>query len=117
MDPIKLNARDVPNILRTGYTGRKLKLVTATEVIIPEDANVWDGGSKTSYKAIRLENGAQLTLGDHSAPWDNDRKDMRIIIQPGFVVVMHVIFQGKDLGLTFYTHPDNVAKFLPRRKW
>jgi hypothetical protein len=47
-----------------------------------------------------------------TAPW-GDRKDRKIDLKPGYLVICHTIFCGKDLGLTFFVHPDNAAKLLP----
>jgi len=81
---------------------------------IPADAGLWSGGTRSTYSAIVLETGQAATVSDNmSAPWDATRKEQRIALKPGFAVVEHSIFCGKDMGLTFYVHPDNAAKLLP----
>jgi hypothetical protein len=111
-DSIKLSGKEVPKYLRGSYTGRKFHVEVVTEVTIPSDANVWGGGSRDSYTAIRLADGATVTLGSNEAPWSPQRQDKVIALQPDYAVVRHSIFCGKDTGLTFFVHPANAGKFL-----
>src|SRR5690348_9548734 len=109
----KISAKLVPNKLRGEYKGRKFRVKVCESVTIPADANLWAGGSREKYWAIRLEDGAQVTLGSTSAPWDAHRQDRAVKLVPGIAVVMHSFFQGQDMGLTYYLHPENAGKFLP----
>ena len=53
-------------------------------------------------------------MSSDAAPWDKERShDQTVALSPSFVVVSHSIFQGKDMGLTFYVHPAVAAKMLP----
>jgi len=36
-----------------------------------------------------------------------------VVVVPGFVIVEHSIFCGKDMGLTFYVNPADIVKLLP----
>lgn len=111
---IKLTPKQVPTELRGTYTGRKFKAEVCETMIIPADAGLWDGGSKDSYTGIDLETGKQAVFpGETLVPWDEHRSDKVVIMHPGFAVVRHTIFCGKDLGLTYYIHPENAGKFLP----
>jgi hypothetical protein len=110
---ITLKGVDVPRVLKAGYAGRKFKLNILREFDVPVDANLWSGGSRETYRAIRLIDGAEIKLGSTSAPWSRDREEKRILIEPGIVIVQHSYDCGKDMGLTFFVHPDNVVKFLP----
>ena len=112
MDPIKLKSRDVPKHLRGQYTGRKFSIQGVTQVTIPSDANVWGGGSRARYYAIRLSDGAEVILGSSAAPWDPIRKDKTITMTPDIAIVRHSIFQGHDMGLEFHVHPANLPAFL-----
>lgn len=112
-DPsIKVSAKDIPKHLRSGYKGRKFYVRAVREVEIPADANVWGGGSREQFYAIRLEDGAAITLGSVDAPWSLTRKDSVVLLVQGIAVVRHSIFQGVDTGLTFFIHPDNLPKFI-----
>lgn len=108
-----LEKNQVPQHLRGDYSGNKFRAESCTEVTIPMDAGLWSGGSRETYRHVRLSDGAMVDAVNHNeAPWGN-RKERTIKLEPGFCVVKHIIFCGKDLGLAFYVHPDDVAKILP----
>jgi hypothetical protein len=114
LNRIYLDPKMVPQHLRGSYNGKQFKAVVCTEHTIPADAGTWSGGSRDTYTAINFETGQQVTVSDHySAPWDSSRKDRRVKLEPGFCLVEHSMFCGKDMGLTFYIHPDNATKMLP----
>lgn len=112
-DPIKLTAAQLPSWLKgfNGYRGRKYKAETRTVVTIPATAGLWDGGSRTEYFVVRMEDGAAHRDSMHDRYLDG-RRDIRVDLQPGFCVVTHSIFCGKDCGLTVYVHPENMPKLL-----
>ena len=112
-DTIHLDPAMVPSALRAGYSGKHFKARVVESVTVPSYAGNWDGGSRDTYTLINLETGQEVAASDNvSAPWDK-RSDRLIVLRPGFAVVEHSIFCGKDMGLTFYVHPDNAAKLLP----
>lgn len=114
MNAIYLDPNMIPATLRSGYNGKKFKAVVCTETTIPADAGLWSGGTRDTYQLIHLETGRAVTASDNmSSPWNAARKDQTITLEPGFIVVEHSTFCGKDMGLTFYVHPDNAAKLLP----
>jgi hypothetical protein len=111
---IYLDAKMIPAHLRGSYNGNKFKAYVCTEMTIPSDAGLWSGGSRDTYSAINFSTGEIVPFpGQQSAPWDSSRADRKVTLEPGFAVVEHTIFSGKDLGLTFYLHPDNATKLLP----
>lgn len=111
---IHLEPAMVPASLRGQYSGKTFKAMVCTETTIPADAGLWSGGTRELYHAIDLSTGAQVIIpGQDSIPWNGARRDRTIRIQPGFALVTHSMFCGKDMGLTFYVHPDNAAKLLP----
>ena len=108
-----LEPSQVPAHLKGGYTGRKFKVQVCETMTIPADAGVWGGGSRETYHVMRLATGESAAAVNHNAaPWSG-RSDRTVDLKDGFVVVEHSIFCGKDMGLTFYVHPDNAAKLLP----
>ena len=114
MTAIYLDPAMVPASLRGSYTGKKFKAVVCTEMTVPSDAGIWGGGSRDKYFAICFETGEHVAFpGQQSAPWDASRQDRVVKLESGFAVVCHSLFCGKDMGLTFYVHPDNAAKLLP----
>ena len=114
MNAIYLEAAMIPAQLRGNYTGKKFKAVVVTEVTVRSDSGVWSGGSRDTFQLIELATGRAVSVSDNmSAPWDPSRKDRTIPLKPGFAAVEHSLFCGKDMGLTFYVHPDNAAALLP----
>ena len=111
---LHLEKHQVPEALRRGYNGTKFRAEACEQVYIPSDAGLWSGGSRTLYSAIELTSGREVRLPDQElAPWDKERSEKRIPLKPGFAIVRHQMFCGKDMGLTFFVHPEDVAKLLP----
>jgi hypothetical protein len=111
---IYLEPDKVPLHLRGGYTGKKFAVEVTEIAFIPADAGTWSGGTRDTYRAIRLSDGAGVKLTDTvSAPWDDCRKDQRFVLTPGLAIVRHTMFCGKDMGLTFYLNPSDAAPMLP----
>jgi len=103
----------IPAQLRGDYTGKKFKAISCETMTVPASAGLWSGGSRDYYKAIELATGKAIPLeGQSLAPWDN-RSANTITLKPGYAIIEHTIFCGKDLGLTFYMHPENIAALLP----
>jgi len=114
MNTIHLEPNDVPAILKGAYNGKKFQLVVCETVSIPADAGLWSGGSRNSYSAIDLNTGEVSPLSfSHTSPWNAERHNADVALSPGKAVIEHSMFQGKDMGLRFYIHPDNATKFLP----
>lgn len=112
---IKLTATLLPKNFRTinGYKGRTWRAEIKTEVTIPSDAGLWSGGSRDQFFYLRLADGATVMASSKAAPWSMERADNTVKLTPGFALVEHTIAYGKDLGLRFYIHPEDVAKLLP----
>jgi hypothetical protein len=111
---IYLDRNDVPQQLRAHYSGRKFRAYIVESVTVPADSGTWSGGSRSVYFGVRLDTGERVKLSDtFSAPWDEGRQDVTLELRPGVAVVEHSIFQGKDMGLEFYIHPESAAKLLP----
>lgn len=109
-----LEKNQVPASLRGSYSGSKFRAEPCETVVIPSDAGLWDGGSRTVFTAIELNSGRVVALpGQQSAPWDANRIERKVELKPGFAIVAHRMFRGNDLGLTFYVHPLDVAALLP----
>ena len=111
---VHIDTKQIPAHLRGSYTGRKFKAIATDTVHIPASSGLWDGGSRDVHYAIALEDGRRVQLSDTtSAPWDNTRRGQTITLKPGFAIVEHSIFCGKDFGLTFHIHPQNIQALLP----
>jgi hypothetical protein len=114
MTTVHLDPNQVPAHLKAGYSGKHLKARVCERVTVPMTAGLWDGGSRDTYRVVRLSDGAEISPVDESAaPWDRSRSAREIALEPGFCVVEHSIFRGKDLGLTFHMHPQDATRMLP----
>jgi hypothetical protein len=114
MTTIYLEGRDIPASLRGDYKGNKFSVVVCETVTIPMDAGLWSGGSRNSYCGVDMVTGERSSVPfAHTSPWNGERKDIEVKLEPGKAVVESIMFQGKDLGLRIYLHPDNATKLLP----
>ena len=113
MTTIYLEPNQVPAHLRGNYTGKKFQVEITDSVRLYN--TYWSGGSRNTYTVTSLIDGASKSVGANStAPQFGPCSDgAKLPVLPGFAVIEHSIFCGKDMGLTFYIHPDNAAKFLP----
>lgn len=113
MTTIHLDPAMVPASMRGSYGGKTFKASVCEQVTIPADAGLWSGGSRDTYTMIELVSGRTVPFpGQNEAPWGS-RSERRVALEPGYTVVCHSMFCGKDMGLTFYVHADNAAKLLP----
>lgn len=114
MQMIHLEPSQVPAHLKAGYTGKTFRARVCESLTISAEAGLWSGGSRETYQAIELATGRAVPASDDmSAPWSDSRKERTITLRSGFAVVASIMFKGKDLGLTFYVHPDDAIKLLP----
>lgn len=114
MATIYLESRDIPAALRGDYKGNKFSVVICETVTIPADAGLWEGGSRNSYHGIDMLTGERFELSfSQTSPWNEARRNAEVKLVPGRAVIEEIMFQGKDLGLRIYLHPDNAAKLLP----
>ena len=110
-----LNRKDIPAYLLGHYEGNKLKAEPCTSVTIQSDAGLWSGGSRERYIAVELISGKMIALPDQdSAPWDSNRTTREIPLKPGFAILRTSVFCGKNMGLTYYIHPDDIVKLVPK---
>lgn len=110
---IALEVNQVPAALRGAYNGRKFEAVLTDSVHLTQ--TYWSGGSRSTYRAVRLADGRAESLPGNPNPpqFGGNMEGQTIPLSPGFAIIEHSIFMGKDMGLTFYIHPDNAGKFLP----
>ena len=114
MNTIYLDAKDVPAYLRGGYTGNRFKAVVSDSISVPMDAGLWEGGSRETYSFVELATGRSVdSPAQRSAPWSKERQEFNSPLPAGIAMVVHSMFCGKDMGLTFHVHPDSAAKLLP----
>lgn len=89
------------------YTGRKFRYEICNKSM--DLVSYWSGGSCNYYKIIDLTNDRILEIPQNGSGFERIKPLNNIQAPaPGFVVVKHSIFCGKDCGLTIYIHPENV---------
>lgn len=96
------------------YNGRKYRL-TVTDTPLTSMLSYWSGGSRDYWVIVDLATMRAATVPENGSGFvpDLNNVESAMLPRPGFAVVCHSIFCGKDTGLTFYLHPDNAEKFLP----
>lgn len=109
---IHVNRNALPAFLQSvhGYAGRRFQIESATSVNV--SGNYWDGGSRNYWGAVELATGREAQL-QTANPLAGQGRPFETAVPVGVVVWEHTIFCGKDLGVTFYVHPDNLARLLP----
>ena len=116
---IYLEKKEVPAQLQGlfGYNGKKYEVEVREDYTINSQAGTWSGGSRDQFRLVELETGKEVDAINHGlAPWNNARQDVKIPLLKGLALVRHTIFCGKDMGLTFYLHPENASKMLPEKQ-
>lgn len=91
------------------YAGRKFKLNNYGSVNL---ASYWSGGSRDYFVVLSLDNGRALPVPQNGTMFDGPNFE-RFDIPPGYLVVEHSIFNGRDSGITFYVNPETSLGFLP----
>ena len=104
MDYIHADPKNVPPALLNGYTGRKVKISICQTIHISFDAGQWHGGSRSNYWIVQISTGRTTPA----------LADTKIKLEPGFAVVRHSIFCGKDMGVTIYALAADIAPMLPK---
>lgn len=67
--------------------------------------NYWDGGTRSYYVAIRIEDGAVADFGTDN-PFHQSAHEP-VDLPSGVLLIEHVIFCGKDLGLRIWARQDD----------
>ncbi len=113
----ELDPREVPAVLLRAfpsYRGRTFRARVAESIDLTDA--YWDGGSRTTYRAVHLPSGRVTDPPRAVADppqFGGPRGVVTSPILPDWCIVGHVIFCGKDHGLEFTVHPSAVAALLP----
>ena len=74
----------------------------------------WSGGSRDYYQLVSVESLKTIPIPENGTPFSNGGQILTISELPqGAALVQHTIFSGKDLGITVYVRPENLAPLLP----
>lgn len=99
-----------------GYNrGRKFRLRPATHVTL--SGTYWDGGSRSKWWFFDLATSRLVSVPQWDPPqFGGPRAAPSGDLPPGIVAVEWAIFCGKDVGLTIYARPEDMARALPAAK-
>lgn len=105
----KLAGKDIPKAWKATfpqYKGRTFSLRVSETVDMGN--GYWSGGSRSTYRAVNLQTGAienASTVLRNPFAGGADPALCAVPLNPAYVVVEHVVFCGKDMGLRFHVHP------------
>lgn len=113
MNKIEVSFKEVSSLIQKAFPGAKSRRtvkIDSREVYRVSD--YWDGGSRNYAMFINLSNGTVMSSSD--IPQENIQKAANpfnlpicsVTLTPGFIVVEHTIFCGKDLGYRIYCSPE-----------
>lgn len=91
-----------------GYKKRHATIEVTTKVYF--NNTFWDGGSKNTYKAVKLDSGEVASLLVGSSPWNAVAEGTTVELTPGVAIVEQSCFLGKDMPLRIHLHPDNLSE-------
>lgn len=108
----KVSAKEVQWLTRSAFPTRKREVRIVVTEHVTFHGTFWDGGSKNEFVAIKLASGNTATLEVGSSPWTAIAEGKTVELQPGFAIVEHSVFCGKEMPLTVYLHPSNITEKL-----
>jgi len=110
---IEVSFKEVASLIQRAFPGAKSRrTVKIAPMSIYHVADYWDGGSRDECKFIELS--TMTVLGTSNIPTEMRQKIANpfnlpicdVILKPGFIVIEHVWFCGKDMGYRIYCSPD-----------
>jgi hypothetical protein len=94
------------------YRGRKYKLDNSDHPV--STTSYWGCGSRDYFVALDLATNRILPIPQNGTPFDGGPiAPNGVEVPPGYMIVEHSIFCGKDMGITFHVNPQTALKFLP----
>lgn len=117
-DRIEVPFSSVKPIVQAAYPGAKSRRTVKVEVRSSYRVwNFWDGGSRTYSVFLRLKDLRSVSSEDmpkearqtQANPFGLAIGKEEVALAPGFCVVEHVIFCGKDLGYRIVICPETLA--------
>ena len=113
MERIKLSRKDADFIIKktfSSYKGRTIYLVLVKPEAKLSTVSYWSGGSRSEFKLLgtAAETLATSEAYRNSHPINQHKEDPHWIANKNQILVEHVIFCGKDLGIRIHATPDCV---------
>ncbi len=102
--------RQIVSIAFPSYSGRKF----AVDIIAGNMRldSAWSGGSRDYYALVDMVSGRSIPIPENGTPFSNGGQIFTLESLPANIaLVQHMIFCGKDLGVTVFVGPDNLNRF------
>jgi hypothetical protein len=97
-----------------GYKGRTFSVQPMSDNHFDFTGGYWDGGSKSTYRVVRLDTLQTVSPRGLSTPSNfGGPINPQATLPENTAVVEHAMFCGKDHGLTLHVPESNATKFLP----
>lgn len=112
MSIIKVSSKELSWLTSAAFSTKKRETIVEFSKTVSFFNTFWDGGSKNTYKCVRLLDGKTATLETGSSPWAAIAEGKTIELQPDYAVVEESIFCGKVMCLRVHLHPDNIVPGL-----
>ncbi len=102
-----------------GYKGREIRLEVHSKGGMCL-RSCWAGGSRDTFVVVRLADMKHVSIPENGSGFSAiDRRYGPAglpleLPAPGFAIVEHSIFCGKDVGLRVHIHRDNAADLAPQ---
>jgi hypothetical protein len=112
MKIVKIPTKEIKWLTEQAFSSRKryVKIVIGERVSFQN--TFWDGGSKNTYRAVRLDGTGIASLITGSSPWTAIAEGTTAALEPGIAIVEESVFCGKTMSLRVYLHPANVTPTL-----
>lgn len=112
MKTIKIPTKEIKWLTEQAFTTRKREVRVVIGEWVSFHNTFWDGGSKNSYRAVKLDDGSVASLVTGSSPWTAVAEGTSVTLEPGIAIVEESVFCGKTMALRVYLHPSNVTPAL-----
>ena len=112
MTAITVPAKELSWLTKPAFATKKRDVKVEIKTTVTFFNTFWDGGSKNTYRAVRLADGHVASLDIGSAPWTAVAEGKTVELEPGVAIVEESVFCGKTMPLRVYLHPTNAAPLL-----
>lgn len=97
-------------------TYKKRKAFFYVRESVTLDGTYWDGGSRSTYTAVRLSDGFSLGAPQYAPPqFGGPATAPCVQIPPGVAIVETGYFCGKTSTASVYVNPADVAKLITQQ--
>ncbi len=102
-----IDALAIARIAFPEWRGKKATIVRQDAVELL--GTFWDGGSKNTFRAVNIATGETSDAArgmDTPVVFGGKAANQSVRLPPGFAIVEHIVFCGKELGCRVYLAPE-----------